>query len=351
MVLISWYSSSSNSSFPIINSSQISSGDERYQLEFQELLKTLPKEDGWKSDFLYQHQGFWGQPRLLLSSEACQKQFQAYDTDVLLATQPKSGTTWLKALAFAIANRKRYALSSHPLLLSISHKLVPFIEHGTSNDEVADHHQISNNYPSSQSQRVLSTHLPYASLPKSAKTSACPIVYLCRNPKDTFVSKWHYMSKIGSEDFGSLSIERAHDLYCRGVSLFGPFWKHILGYWEASLESPKKILFLTYEEMKEDTEYQVKRLAKHMGCPFSTEEENKGIIQDIIKLCSFENLKKLEESRENISIKDDDDDYTVFYRKGVVGDWVNYLTPQMAERLDQVTKEKLHDHGFPMFKD
>ncbi|KAK9123668.1 hypothetical protein Sjap_013270 [Stephania japonica] len=159
------------------------------------------------------------------------------------------------------------------------------------------------------------------------------------------------MSKIRSEDFGSLSIERAHDLYCRGVSLFGPFWKHILGYWEASLESPKKIVFLTYEEMKEDTEYQVKRLAKHMGCPFSTEEENKGIIQDIIKLCSFENLKKLEESRENISIKDDDDDYTVFYRKGVVGDWVNYLTPQMAERLDQVTKEKLHDHGFPVFKD
>ncbi|MQM01624.1 hypothetical protein Taro_034385 [Colocasia esculenta] len=31
----------------------------------------------------------------------------------------------------------------------------------------------------------------------------------------------------------------------------------------------------------------------------------------------------------------------LFFRKGEVGDWTNHLTPEMAEKLDRITKEKL----------
>ena len=34
-----------------------------------------------------------------------------------------------------------------------------------------------------------------------------------------------------------------------------------------------------------------------MGYPFSLEEEDKGMVQKIIDLCSFENLSKLEVNR------------------------------------------------------
>lgn len=35
----------------------------------------------------------------------------------------------------------------------------------------------------------------------------------------------------------------------------------------------------------------------------------------------------------------------LFFRKGEVGDWVNHLSASMAERVDQVIKEKLSDSG------
>jgi len=64
-------------------------------------------------------------------SPSMHRHFQASDTDVVLATIPKSGTTLLNALAFAVVNRKRFAVmsNSHPLLASNPHDLVPFFEY------------------------------------------------------------------------------------------------------------------------------------------------------------------------------------------------------------------------------
>ena len=68
----------------------------------------------------------------------------------------------------------------------------------------------------------------------------------------------------------------------------------MLGYWNESIANPNKVLFLKYEDLKEDTHFHVKRIAKFLGCPFTQEEESNGVIQSIIKLCSFENMKSLE---------------------------------------------------------
>uniref|UniRef100_A0A0E0CEM0 Sulfotransferase n=1 Tax=Oryza meridionalis TaxID=40149 RepID=A0A0E0CEM0_9ORYZ len=36
---------------------------------------------------------------------------------------------------------------------------------------------------------------------------------------------------------------------------------------------------------------------------------------------------------------------SVFFRKGEVGDWKNYLTEEMAKKLDAVVEEKLKGSG------
>ena len=69
---------------------------------------------------------------------------------------------------------------------------------------------------------------------------------------------------------------------------------HVLGYWEASLERPDKVMFFKYEDMKADIVSQTKRLAEFIGFPFSGEEEEGGVIEEICRFCSFENLKSLE---------------------------------------------------------
>ncbi|KAI3917010.1 hypothetical protein MKW92_050224 [Papaver armeniacum] len=313
---------------------------------------------GLGHDVQYQYQGFWCFAKGIENVMDFQHNFKALDSDVLIASVPKSGTIWLKALAFAIINRARYPCSPssksyhhHPLLTASPHDLVPFVEfkHLYPNHSLLD---FTNNSTAHDSQcRIIATHVPYPSLPESCKTSTtnCKIIYLCRNPRDNFISMWLFMNKLraspalASDSNPSLSVEEAFEFFCDGVSEFGPFWDHVLGYWKESLEKPDKVLFLKYEDLKKEPTTQLKRLAEFMGCSFSLEEERQGVIEDISRLCSFEHMKNLDMNKNGTWRKRIDN--KVYFRKGEIGDWKNYLTPQMVERLDCLMEEKLQGSG------
>ncbi|OAY36266.1 cytosolic sulfotransferase 15 [Manihot esculenta] len=313
--------------------------EEKLSHECKELLLSVPRERGWRTPYIYQFQGFWCQPKQIQAILSFHKHFQARDSDVIVATVPKSGTTWLKALSFAILNRNRFPpfSNNHPLLVSNPHDLVPFFEYKVyTNNQVPDLSIIP--HP-----RLFATHIPFASLHESIKSSKCKIVYVCRNPFDTFVSSWVFIDKVKPETLPPLSLEEAFNMYCNGVVGFGPFWDHMLGYWRESLERPDKVLFLKYEDLKQDIAFQLKKLAKFLGCPFSMEEEKGGVVEDIAKLCSFEKLKNLEVNVSGKSILNFENRH--LFRKGEVGDWLNYLSPSMVKQLSQVMEEKLGGSG------
>lgn len=127
------------------------------------------------------------------------------------------------------------------------------------------------------------------------------------------------------------------------MSLYGPFWDHVLGYWHESLKNPEKVLFLKYEEMKAEPELYLRKLAEFLNCPFSTKEENERVVEGILEICSFDNLSNLKVNKEGKSPYGMD--HSVLFRKGEVGDWKNYLTTQMVDRLDNICYEKLHGSG------
>ncbi|XP_059650135.1 cytosolic sulfotransferase 15-like [Cornus florida] len=307
-----------------------------------ELLQTLPRERNWggTSD-LCQFQGFWCPLWVFHGLISFQKHFQAHATDLILASAPKTGTTWSKALVFAIVNRTRYGFNDNPLLTANPHDLVPFLE--------MDLYLNRNNLPNLEDRsdpRLLSTHVPFASLPVSIIDSGCRIVYVCRNPFDQLISHWHFTLKRSKEnaDHPPLPLEECFERYCKGVISFGPFWDHVLGYWKASLEKPNKVLFLKYEDLKEDAKFgHLKKLAEFLGFPFSGDEERDGVIEQVSNLCSFENLKSLEVN--NIGKRKCGRQNTDFFREGKVGDWANYLTPSMAQRLNNLVEEKLAGSG------
>ncbi|PWA67089.1 sulfotransferase 16 [Artemisia annua] len=130
------------------------------------------------------------------------------------------------------------------------------------------------------------------------------------------------------------------------VSEYGPYWDHVLGFWRASLESPDKILFLKYEEIKKEPEVHVKRSADFMGVPISAEEEN-GVVEKIAKFCSFEHLKNLEVNKTGIQRFDFgfEIENRHFFRQGLVGDWKHHMTQEMGERIDRITQEKFQGSG------
>ncbi|XP_039155853.1 cytosolic sulfotransferase 13-like [Eucalyptus grandis] len=83
----------------------------------RDLLPLLPREKGWITTSIYQYQGFWYCPKVLSGLLACQDHFQAQDTDVLLITAPKSGTTCLKATLFDATPSSPHPKPSQPRAL------------------------------------------------------------------------------------------------------------------------------------------------------------------------------------------------------------------------------------------
>ncbi|CAN1296891.1 Flavonol sulfotransferase-like [Linum perenne] len=269
--------------------------------DIKKFISTLPTTpDGNSNTNLYQYQGFWYHSYYLELVISAQTNFNPNPNTTILCSYPKTGTTWLKALSFAISNRthNHNSPSQSPLLTELPHNCVPFIE-------LLDHNQQN---PQSQ---LLSTHIPYTSLPPSAST--CKLIYICRDPKDVD----------GFEQF------------CLGFSIAGPYWDHVLGYWKASLEYPDRVLFVKYEELKSETVKWVKKLAEFLGCGFSMEEEEDGSMEKVIEMCGIEKLKGLEVSKDGW--------------KGEVGDWRNCISGEMADRLDRIMEDKLGGFGFKLW--
>ncbi|CAA7049869.1 unnamed protein product [Microthlaspi erraticum] len=305
--------------------------------ECKELMSYLPKDRNFFTEHLYQYQGFWYPPNLLEGVLYSQKHFHARDSDIILVSSPKSGTTWLKALAFALVQRQEFQnpLESHPLLHNNPHSLVPFIE-------AFNFHTQKDTFP-----RIFSTHIPLGSLPESVQDSSCKIVYCCRNPKDAFVSLWHFMKRLVLKEMVGCTMEEMVRGFCRGSSVYGPFWDHALEYWKESLENPERVFFVMYEEMREKPEEWVMKIAEFLGCSFTEREVEDGVLEDIVNLCSLENLSKLEVNEKGKLVNGMET--KAFFRKGEIGGWKDTLTPLLAEEIDKATEEKLLGSAFRFF--
>ncbi|RZC73508.1 hypothetical protein C5167_048988 [Papaver somniferum] len=282
--------------------------DGQFTQETRDLLSSMPKQKAWvRSDHIYQYQNFWYGAAELQGVINVQRNFKALDSDLIVATYPKCGTTWLKALPFAIMNKYHFNTATlkqnHPLLTINPHLLLPFLDNVYSTDKNPDLACFSVN------NLLLATHFPLASLFQCIKDSKCKLVYICRDPKDTVVSYWHFIAKIRTKNMENISLEEFYKQFCDGVVEYGSFWDHVLG------------------------------LAQFLGYPFSAEEENEGVVEELLKLCSFDHLSNLEANK-NGKVPVLEIGCSAFFRRGEVGDHVNYLTPAMIERLDKITEEK-----------
>nr|GMD35770.1 flavonol 3-sulfotransferase-like [Ipomoea batatas] len=248
--------------------------------------------------------GFWYPTWVIHGLLALQQHFKPHPNDVLLASYPKSRTTWLKALLFSIVNRATYNHDDmmHPLLNSTPHELVLWLENYASSNPTN---------PRPPQSFLFSTHLAYPSLPEQIRSSSCRIVG------------------------------------------FQPI--HVTGYYKASIQFPNKVFFVRYEDLKTEAVFHVKRLAEFVGWPFSEEEENEGVVQKITDLCSFDKLSNLEVNKNGSFIRKLSPGRTVsvihntFFRKGEIGDFKNHLSEEMSEILDKITEDKFNEVGLKTF--
>uniref|UniRef100_A0A0E0LH54 Sulfotransferase n=1 Tax=Oryza punctata TaxID=4537 RepID=A0A0E0LH54_ORYPU len=319
--------------------------------EYESIISSLPSNPKMH---LNCYQGAWVQRTWVPGIIAIQRgHFTPRHGDVVLVSPPKCGTTWLKALAFATMARRVHPpppaaaaaaaadvdAQQHPLLRLNPHDCVPFMEKLFAAG-------LGSRMDALPSPRLMATHMHHSLLPTSISDNPdCKIIYICRDPKDMLVSMWQFARRILPE----LQFYNVFELACEGRCLSGPIWDHILGYWNASKTSPENVLFLRYEEMLQYPNDNVRKLAQFVGQPFSPDEEEAGVVMDIVRLCSFEKMKNLKVNEadsspiqvpRNTTFANDS-----FFRRGGAGDWTNHMTPEMAGRLDAIMNEKLHGTG------
>jgi hypothetical protein len=182
---------------------------------------TLPLETRCQPFPLRRLGGFWLPEFIVPGVAAVHARFGPRPDDVFLASFPKLGTTWLKALAFAVLTRDRHPPSDpeHPLRRGSPHECVRFLEMSLALTNKGD---VFAAFPSP---RVLATHLPYSLLPERIATCG-RVVYVCRDPKDALVSGWLFTQRknnmLASSDTQATTytLETAFKLFCDGVSVW-----------------------------------------------------------------------------------------------------------------------------------
>ncbi|KAA3473287.1 cytosolic sulfotransferase 15-like [Gossypium australe] len=160
------------------------------------------------------------------------------------------------------------------------------------------------------------------------------IIYICRNPMDMFISLWLFTAKLRDNNLESLLLDEVFDQIFHGIYANGPFFDHVLGYWKASQENPINILFLKYKDLKKDINTHLQNLAIFLGVPFTYDGKKQGVVKK---------LKEVEVNKKGIHISGVP--HKTLFRKGETGDWSNYLTPSMVERLEKLIQQKLDNSG------
>ena len=187
--------------------------------------------------------------------------------------------------------------------------------------------------------RAFKSHMTYETMPcgRPDKTP-CKYIYIIRNPKDIAVSFFFHICRLGIKRDATFEWDLFFRNYVYGNYEFGDFFDHVLSWWPH--RNDENVLFLVFEEMKKDPRSAVVRIAKFIEADVSDE-----VIDKVVTETSFSIMKK--DNTANYSYTDfiARPGAAPFMRKGEVGDWKNYFTPEQSAEMDKICQERLEGTG------
>ncbi|XP_003747714.1 estrogen sulfotransferase, testis isoform [Galendromus occidentalis] len=237
------------------------------------------------------------------------REYLPRDDDIFIVTYPKSGTTWLQEIFFSLFNGRQ------PKDIKERAIHCPFLEFSGTD--------LCNTMyrPGALKIHMRFEHSPYAANAK--------YIYCVRNPKDCCVS-FYFHSLTTLENFKDCSFEEYFEYFMEGRLEFGNYWQHLES-WYPNIGNGN-VLFLTYEDMKEDILRELAKIGDFIGGEWGMKLKGEKA-KEVAELSSFKNMKSL------FTAGGDGD----FVRKGIVHDWKNHLTDEMSQRIERETYARLKD--------
>ena len=253
----------------------------------------------------------------------------------LVVGHPKSGNTWLRTMISRLY-QLRYGLPSSLIAKS---------------DEL---HRVNRSIP-----YLLSSngHYSYEGVLRdlladdgtARELHDKPVIFLTRHPCD-IVTSWYlqYTKRISDYKRELIDAELAHPIDHRRVSRWEfamntelglPFLIEFLNGWERTLAAHPRCIQVRYEDLRNDTEATLRRVATHIG-EFSDEE-----VRGAVDFGSFDNLSRLETEGHfkagGLGLRKVKDPEARKVRRGKIGGYRDDFTPEQVAELEAMVASKL----------
>ncbi len=237
------------------------------------------------------------------------QRYAAAPGDVFVVSYPKCGTTWVQYIVYLLRNDARPLTGAESI-----NDVFPHLEE-VGREAVA----------ALPAPRLIKTHLPFARTPWHPRAK---YIYVARNPFDCAVSFYHHTRGfVRHYDFADGAWDVFFECFLAGEVDFGDYFDNLLSWWPRRGES--NVLFLTYERMLADPAAAVTAIARLLGGRAEQLAADPGDLTRVVRTSSFGEMQR-DQTRWSSQRPAD---MPAFVRKGVMGDYANYFSPEQARKL------------------
>uniref|UniRef100_A0A7S1RRG4 Sulfotransferase domain-containing protein n=1 Tax=Alexandrium catenella TaxID=2925 RepID=A0A7S1RRG4_ALECA len=167
------------------------------------------------------------------------------------------------------------------------------------------------------------------------------VVYVMRNALDVVVSSFHHYNDFLNLWDNSSNWEEFFDLFVAGDIMSGGYFAHVASWWPHRNEPG--VLFVRYEDLKQEPEREIRRIAAFMGLQSLSDER----LREVVEATSFKRMRSLEETvwprlQRLLGLRKD-----FRMRKGVTGQGRAVLSVAERAVLQQLYEKVLDPLGVP----
>jgi hypothetical protein len=239
--------------------------------------------------------------------------------DVFIASYPKSGSTWLRNILTTLL------LSNNNEWKTVVERSMPY---------VGAHHQAPRLLP--HNGRLIKTHEMFR--PEYQKA-----IILVRDARDVAVSQYYYTRRIrgvtvdaaqAKKEFPAFSSRFINGKACP----YGSWQKNVISWLDAAAADPLNYLVIRYEDMQASPLETVIKVTAFLQLTYSPETLQAALDQN--------NLEAMRNREKNAKIRLPNSGIP-FVRKGTVGDWKEYFTPEAESTFLNATRAAMRAAGYP----
>jgi len=265
-----------------------------------------------------------GEPSLM---SEIHKRFEPCASDVNIITYPKAGTSWIQEIAWLVTHSADVEAACE----TPSGQRTTYIELAVPGlDKLAK-------LTAAQPPRHVKWHHAAWLLPPSVLHTG-RIIYLIRNPKDTVVS-WYHFQRMNALYAFKGDFDQFFDLFLDHNVPYGSYWENVHSWW--ALRHQPNVLIMTYEDLHRDLSAQVRKVSDFLEAGLSDAQ-----VATVVEHTSFNKMRA--NPMTNAATMPKIEGEGVFMRKGMVGDWKNYLSEKQNARMDSWVVEHLKGEDIPI---